>query len=98
MYENTLIFMLIVNVVLITLAYRYASRADALRREAKSLRAQIDPVYRDCESARAEARDLRLRHAALVQTIRATDAEAGANLRCSRQWRDVVQAATGEGR
>ena len=98
MYENTLIFMTFFSVGLFTLAYRYAARGDALHRETRGLRAQMVQASLDCERAEGDLRALRLRHAALVQTIRATDAEAGANLRRSRQWREVVQAATGEER
>lgn len=98
MYENTLIFMTFVSAVLTTLAYRYAAQGDALRREAHSLRGQVIQASLDCERARAEAQAMRLRHASLVQTIKTTDAEAGVTLRRSRQWREVVQAATGEER
>ena len=94
MYENTLIFMTFFSVTLATLAYRYASRGDKLHREARRLREGAIQASLDCERAEGDLRALRLRHAALVQTIRATDAEAGANLRRSRQWREVVQAAT----
>jgi len=93
MYENTLIFFLGSGVVLTTLAYRYASRGDALRREARCLHRQATQAHLDLERTEAILRRLRLRHAALVQTIRATDAEAGANLRRSRQWREVVAQA-----
>lgn len=93
MYENTLIFFLVSSVVLTSLAYRYASRGDALRREARSLHCLVTQAHLDLEHTEAILRRLRLRHAALVQTIRATDAEAGANLRRSRQWREVVAQA-----
>ena len=93
MYENTLIFFLGSSVVLTALAYRYASRGDALRRDARRLHGQATQAHLDLERAEAVLRRLRLRHASLVQTVRATDAEAGANLRRYRQWREVVAQA-----